>query len=434
MPANLGVPFAMTEVRPATVAEPESDRAAWRRFRLLVGGYGTSAFGSYLNMVALQLFVYQTTGSALATGLFLVLRMASGFLAGLAGGTVAARLPRRAVMMGCDLTQAGVLLVFAMSPRDVRLAMLPVLAVSMGALATTSQLLLRATVPDFVGAEHRMRANGLLVTGRAVAMAVGFATGGLLVSWVGYTSAFLVDAGSFCVSALVLATAGLRFPSRVPAPQPEHRTKVADRGRLVVAALTAAPAVLAIVLVRCLDAFGSASHQVGIPIYATQLQPGNPAGFVGDFWAAWAVGLFAAHHLVTRVYRGGPRHDERAFVIGTAVMSAAFIAVFAGLRQPWVLLIALVAGLADGFTEITYTTRVQAEPDPARGLFFGLTAMAENAGLGIGLLAAAGLLEVWRPLAVAGLMHGVVVLIAVGYLIRTARRAMSSTARRTTSR
>jgi MFS family permease len=411
----------LTELSPATVAEPGLDRADWRRFQLLVAGNGASSFGSYLNLVALQLFVYQTTGSAVATGLFMVLRMATGFVAGMAGGTVAARLPRRAVMIGCDLVQASVLLVFALSPNGVRLALLPVLAISIGSLTTTSQLLLRATVPEFVGAEHRMRANGWLVTGRAVAMALGFATGGLLVSWVGYTAAFLVDAGTFGISALVLGTVGLRFPRRV---QVRHQDKpgLAARGKLVLVALTAAPSVLAIVIVRCLDSFGSASHQIGIPIYATQLQPGNPAGFVGNFWAAWAVGLFAAHQLVTRVYKSGPRHDERAFVIGTAVMSTAFIAAFSGLHQPWVLLVALVAGLADGFTEIAYTTRVQAEPNPARGLFFGLTAMAENAGLGIGLLIAAGLLEVWTPLAVAALMHGVVVVLGIGYLVRTARR------------
>ncbi|HEX8081110.1 MAG TPA: MFS transporter [Jatrophihabitans sp.] len=411
----------MTELSPAVAAEPELDRAEWRRFRLLVGGYMASSFGSYLNMVALQLFVYQTTGSAVATGLFLVLRMASGFLAGLAGGTVAARLPRRAVMISCDLAQASVLLVFALSPNGIRVALLPVLAVSIGALSTTNQLLLRATVPDLVGAEHRMRANGLLVTGRAVAMALGFATGGLLVSWVGYQAAFLVDAGTFCVSALVLVTVRLRFPRPVQVRRQE-KPGLARQGRFVLLALTAAPPVLAIVIVRCVDALGSASHQVGIPIYATQLQPGNPAGFVGNFWAAWAVGLFAAHQLVTRIYRSGPRHDERAFVISTAVMSVAFIAAFSGLGQPWVLLVALIAGLADGFTEITYTTRVQAEPDPARGMFFGLTAMAENAGLGIGLLVAAGLLEMWTPLVVAALMHGVVVVLAAGYLVRTTPR------------
>ncbi|HEY0169344.1 MAG TPA: MFS transporter [Jatrophihabitans sp.] len=412
----------MTELSPAITAEPELERADWRRFRLLVAGSGASSFGSYLNMVALQLFVYQTTGSAVATGLFLVLRMASGFFAGMAGGAVAARLPRRVVMISCDLAQASMLLVFALSSNDVRVALLPVLAVSIGVLNTTNQLLLRATVPDFVGAENRMRANGLLVTGRAVAMALGFATGGLLVSWVGYTAAFLVDAGTFCVSALVLSTVRLRFPRRVRQVRQQERPSLTARSKLVLVALTAAPSVLAIVVIRCVDAFGSASHQVGIPIYATQLQPDNPSGFVGNFWAAWAIGLFAAHQLVSRIYKSGHRHDERAFVIGTAVMSAAFIAAFSGLGQPWVLLVALVAGLADGFIEITYTTRVQAEPDPARGLFFGLTAMAENAGLGIGLLVASGLLEVWTPLAVAALLHGVVIVLALGYVIQTIRK------------
>lgn len=411
----------MTELEHDTAPPVELDRADWRRFRLLVGGNATSAFGSYLNMVALQLFVYEATGSAVDTGLFMVVRMASGFVAGLLGGTVAARLPRRAVMMACDVVQASILLGFALSPSTARVALLPLLAVSSGALSTTGQLLLRATVPDFVGPSRRMTANGLLVTGRAVAMALGFATGGLLVSRVGYTSAFVIDAGSFCVSALVLATARLRFPHRLPVRR-RARQKPAARSRLALAALTAAPSVLAIVIVRCVDSFGSASHQVGIPIYATRLVPGDPAGFVGDFWAAWAVGLFAAHRLVTRVRGTASRADERAFVIGTAVMSAAFIVAFSGLRLPWVLLVALVAGLADGFTEITYTTRVQAEPDGVRGALFGATAMAENAGLGLGLLVAAGLLDRWTPLAVAALMHGVVVVLAGGYLALTLRR------------
>ncbi|MFD7659715.1 MFS transporter, partial [Actinosynnema sp. NPDC059797] len=159
---------------------PGIDRGDLRRFRLLVGGNAASSFGSYLNMVALNLFVYEATGSAVATGLFMVLRMATGFVAGLVGGAVAARLPRRPVMITCDVAQAAVLVVFALAPDDARVSLLPVVAVSIGALTTTSQLLLRSSVPDLVGSEHRLRANGLLVTGRAVAMALGFATGGVL--------------------------------------------------------------------------------------------------------------------------------------------------------------------------------------------------------------------------------------------------------------
>ena len=250
--------------------------AQLKRFRVLVGGYSTSAFGSYLNMVALNLFVYETTGSALATGLFMVVRMASGFVAGLLGGVVAARLPRKAVMITCDLVQAGVLTIFAVVPAGAQSHLLPVVAVALGLLNTTSSVLLRSSVPELVGAEHRLRANGLLVTGRAVAMAIGFATGGILVSAVGYRAAFLVDAGTFVVSATTLAVLALNFS---PAAAPEPATGFRARRLATTAALLAAPAVLAIVAIRAVDAFGSASHQVGIPIYATLLQPGSPANF-----------------------------------------------------------------------------------------------------------------------------------------------------------
>jgi hypothetical protein len=50
-------------------------------FRVLVAGNMVSAFGSYLNMVALNFFVYQATGSAWQAGLFMALRLASGFAA-----------------------------------------------------------------------------------------------------------------------------------------------------------------------------------------------------------------------------------------------------------------------------------------------------------------------------------------------------------------
>ncbi|ONI81686.1 hypothetical protein ALI144C_19230 [Actinosynnema sp. ALI-1.44] len=386
------------------------------RFRVLVGSYAASTFGSYLNMVALNLFVFEATGSAFATGLFMVLRMVCGFVAGLLGGVIAARLPRKAVMISCDVVQAVVLLVFAVVSHAARLQMLPVVAVSIGLLSTTSTVMLRSSVPDLVGAEHRQQANGALVTGRAAAMVLGFASGGVLVSWLGYQAAFAVNAGTFAVSALTLMVLALPFAKR-DVETGEH-TGYRTRLRLTMLALAAAPAVLAIVVIRAVDAFGSASHQVGTPIYATQIQPDNPASFAGNFYAAWAVGLFTAHLLMKRLHREpGEVGAEKAFVLGTALMSAAFIVSFAAIPQPWVLLIIAVAGVADGVTEITYTTRVQAEPEPARGYFFGLTAMAENAGLGIGIVLAGGLLETWSPVAVAGLMHGLVVLLALGYLL-----------------
>ena len=396
------------------------------RFRVLATGYGISSFGSYLNMVALNLFVYQATGSALSTGLFMALRLASAFVAGLLGGTIAARFPRKPVMIACDLGQAAVLIAIVLAPQPLSLHLLPVVALCTGLLGTTSTVLLRSSVPELVGPERRQHANGLLVTGRAVAMALGFAAGGVLISWLGFEAAFLLDAATFAVSASILTCLALPFSTRAAASDGESYL---TRQRLALVALSAAPTVLVIVLVRTIDTLGSASQNVGMPVYATLIQPGGPASFVGNFWGAWAVGLIVAHQLITRMRRDSAaaserRYNERAFVIGTIVMSAAFIGAFAGVPQPWVLLIAVVAGVADGFTEITYTTRIQAEPDPARGYFFGLTAMAESAGLGAGMVVAAGLLEVWSPFSVTAVMHGVVIALTLSCLavIATRRR------------
>ncbi|WP_416904680.1 MFS transporter [Micromonospora echinospora] len=402
-------------------------------FRLLVVGTSVSAFGSYLNMVALNLFVYQATGSALQTGAFMALRLGAGFLAGLAGGTIAARLPRRPVMVACDLTQAAALVALAVAPTSVRLGLLPVVAVAGGLLGTTSSVLLRSSVPDLVAGPDRVTANGLLVTGRAVAMTLGFAAGGLLVGWLGYRAAFLVDAGTFLFSGLLLAALPLRFPNprNRPVEPAADRPDARRQRRLAIAALVAAPAVLVIVVVRAADALGSASHNVGLPIYATQIRPEDPAAFVGNFFAVWAVGLLTAHQLVKRLNRRGPgfddpRRSELAFIVGTCVMSAAFVVAFMDLPGYWVFAVALVAGAADGFTEISYTTRLQAEPDPQRGHFFGATAMAENGGLGVGMLLAAGLLELWRPLPVAAVMHGAVVALALAVAVAGVLRHRST--------
>ncbi|WP_428965889.1 MFS transporter [Micromonospora fluostatini] len=395
-------------------------------FRALVVGTSAATFGSYLNMVALNLFVYQATGSAWQTGVFMALRLGAGVVAGMVGGLVAGRLPRRPVLVLCDLTQAATLVALALAGQQARIDLLPIVAVVTGLLGTTSSVLLRSSVPDLVGSEERIGANGLLVTGRAVATALGFAAGGVLVGWLGYGPVFLVTAGAYAFSATMLSVLPLRFPQprrsgpADPGPPADDARRPGRRYRrqAVVAAFAAAPMVAVILVVRAVDALGSASHNVGMPVYATQIQPADPAAFVGHFFAVWAVGLFASHRIITWLRRRSsslddPRRSEGAFIVGTCLMSAAFVVAFAGVPQPWVLVVAVVAGMADGFTEITYTTRVQAEPDPRRGYFFGLTAVAENGGLGLGMLLAAALLEVWRPLAVAGVMHGAVILLAL---------------------
>lgn len=173
-------------------------------FRLLVVGNAISAYGSYLNMVALNVFVYQVTGSALTAGLFMAVRLITSVLSGFVSGRLVSRYDRKRLMVCADVTQAAALVVLLLAPDGARVALLFALAVGTGACSTLSQVALRSSVPEIVGADLRTRANGLLVTGRSLAMIAGFASAGVVVAEFGYTAAFALDAGTFAVSATIL--------------------------------------------------------------------------------------------------------------------------------------------------------------------------------------------------------------------------------------
>ncbi|HEX6289050.1 MAG TPA: MFS transporter, partial [Herpetosiphonaceae bacterium] len=178
-----------------------TNKSAFYYFYFLVAGYAISSFGSFLNMVALSLFVYHLSGSALQTGLYMTLRLVASFFGGLAAGNLVARYPRKPLMIVSDVTQGLGLLVLLVVPSTIQLETLYVLSVVLGLCSTLSGVALRSSIPEIVGQDQRVRANGLLVTGRSFATVLGFASAGMIVAWSGYETAFLIDAITFFISA-----------------------------------------------------------------------------------------------------------------------------------------------------------------------------------------------------------------------------------------
>ncbi|GGW76496.1 MFS transporter [Streptomyces caelestis] len=389
-----------------------------RYFRLLVLGNGISAYGSYLNMVALNVFVYDATGSALAAGLFMAVRLATNVVSGWVSGRLVSAHDRKRLMVGADLCQAVALLSLLLAPEGTRPGLLYVLAVVTGGCSTLSQVALRSSIPEIVGAEHRVRANGLLVTGRSLAMIAGFASSGVVVAELGYSAAFALDAATFLVSATVLSLLPVRTRAAT-APAGGGSPKDSAAARWTARTLLAtAPLLMAMIAVRAVDGLGSSSHNVALPLYSSSLDPDHPATFISQFWATWAIGTIVAQQVIGRVTKKtGRTPGERAFALGACVMSAGFIVVFCGLPTVPAVIAALVAGAADGFTEIVYVSRLQTAPDDQRGRLFGLTASAENTGFGLGMLVSGALLETFSPLQVVAAFHGLAIALCAALLL-----------------
>ncbi|MBW5422734.1 MFS transporter, partial [Streptomyces sp. BG9H] len=287
-----------------------------RHFRLLVVGNGVSAYGSYLNMVALNVFIYEVTDSALAAGLFMAVRLMTSVVSGFVSGRLVSAYDRKRLMVGADLTQCVAMVALLIAPAGGRAGLLYVLAVVTGFCSTLSGVALRSSIPEIVGAELRVRANSLLATGRSLAMIAGFASAGVVVAQLGYVAAISLDAASFAVSASVLMSLPIRTKAKASksaergerggsAEACASRGGKSERlGALVL--LRAAPVLAVMIAVRAADGLGSSSHNVALPVYSSALDPSHPATFVSQFWATWAIGNIVMQQLCGRLAgRGG---------------------------------------------------------------------------------------------------------------------------------
>jgi MFS family permease len=410
------------------------------RFRAVVVAHAVSAYGTYLNLIALSLFSYEVTGTALGVGIVMAVRLLSGVTAGLAAGALTARVTRRTVMVVTDLAQTLAMVVLALQASDTPLWVLLGAVVVLGAGNTFFNVALRSAVPVMVGQDSRARANGVLVTARSVATVLGFASAAPVIALGGFGVAFAVNAASFAVSAAAVLVLRPRTddepvgepvggpvgepvgePSQVLREQGGTGSSGARGKRLRLRVAGVAGALLGMIALRGLDALASASHNVALPLAAHVAEPSSPAVFMTRFWSAWAVGTLLAHQVLKRRSHG-TSWGERAFAVGTCAMSLCFVAAFTGLPAPALMAAAVAAGFADGWTEIVYTSRLQAAPDRQRSRLFGLSATAEQSGFALGTMAAAAALEALPALAVVAVFHGAAVCGALALLLLTAGR------------
>jgi MFS family permease len=183
-----------------------------KNFRRFFIGHTTSLLGTGMVGVALSFAVLDLTGSVSDLGFVLAAQTVPLVLFLLIGGTIADRLPRRAVMLVSDsarcLTQ-GVLAALLISGHA---ELWHLLALQfLGGTATAFFLpAVTGLTPQVVPSEHLQEANALRSLASSAGNIGGPALAGVLVATSGPGWALAVDAASFGVSAIALAS--LRLP------------------------------------------------------------------------------------------------------------------------------------------------------------------------------------------------------------------------------
>jgi MFS family permease len=252
-----------------------------------------SFLGDSLGLVALMLHVAETTGQALAVALLLLAGDFAPALLGPLAGTVADRLDRRRVLVGCELLQGALVLATALW-----LPPLPGLLALVGLRAVAGQVFQpasRAAVPALVPERDLERANAAVGVATNGGETLGPLVAALLLPVLEVRGVLLVDAATFLVSAALLAF----LPAMGTTPGLGRQASFLADARAGLGYAWAEPTVRAVIggyvaIVAC-----NGIDDVALVFLATDTLGGGE-GAVGLLLAAVGVGLLAGYALLAR--------------------------------------------------------------------------------------------------------------------------------------
>jgi MFS family permease len=190
--------------------------------RLLVGEF-VSSIGDWLYLVAVLLLVYQLTADPVLLGIVGAARLIPYLVLSIPAGIVADRFDRRLILLTTDVIRGLLMVVMAVLSASgapvwtiIGLAILGTCASAFFGPAITAYL------PVVVGDEADLGpANSAWGILDNLAFIIGPAVAGLLIAASGLTLAFVINAVSFAVIAVVLATLpSARRPVASGAPEP----------------------------------------------------------------------------------------------------------------------------------------------------------------------------------------------------------------------
>ena len=171
----------------------------WR----ILGAQALSSLGTSMSTIALAFMVLQLTGSVLHMGAVMAVAVFPLVVTSWIGGAFLDRYNAKWIMITADAARA--VLIFLMPfVAEAAVGLIYVISALIGvcsAFFNPGQIKL---IGDLCSREHLVRANSYLSVSRDGAELIGYLTGGVLVTAVGYRPAFFVDAGSYLLSGLLL--------------------------------------------------------------------------------------------------------------------------------------------------------------------------------------------------------------------------------------
>jgi predicted MFS family arabinose efflux permease len=341
-------------------------------------------------------------GSSLVRSMALLLVVEGGTstLVGLTiAGPIADRFARRQVMVISDLIRCVAVLSLLLVP-GLHLPHVLLVAAVLGSCRAVFHPAMMASVPQLVEDDDLPIANGILSATYHLAIMIGPAIGGILVAALGANAAFLLNALSFAVSAVLLV--GLEIPAR------PHDAELADsrftpwqdlrEGAGFLVRSRAAWGIALVMTVTLMLLATQSSFQAAFVgrVLAPDADPAVWSAIIGTLVATFGGGMVLGSIAAPAVIRRA--RPRQAFAALTAIVGVAYLIASESDDVATAVLMWGLVGFCGGTVNVLYETWLQLEtPDRLRGRVFAAVESTSDAGYVLGAVLVAALWAAVAP-------------------------------------
>ncbi len=378
-----------------------------------------SDFGSFMDLIVLNVVVYAATGSPVWLAATMAARTVGGVLASLVSGVAADKWNRKTIMLVTDILRAGLILLLIPFPDPM---MILVVSALIGFINSFFMVSFSAEVPQIFGQDKIIETNSLIARLTSISLVTGFIGAGVITEVLGYKYTLMIDAGTYLLSGFVLwrmkwdATTAKKNKELVSGFRNNILSVFTDT-REVYRYLKLAPMLLMINVVFLVGSFAGSSHNLGIPLLAEQIDGERQSFYYGMIWGVWGIGSVLATYTIPKLKIIRSEKIYSVFFVSAMFMSLGFIIFLSNTFVSIVLFFAFLTGIFDACFTTLHASILQKSDNYIRGRVFAVGMLLKSLGFALGFIVAPILLKALTMPQMVWILHGTLITTSLAVLI-----------------
>lgn len=370
-----------------------------------------SDLGTFMDLIAINVLMYAATGSAAWLAATMALRTLGGVLSSLISGVLADRFDRRKIMIWTDLFRAVIILILIPFPNPV---MILIVCFLIGLTSSFFAVSYSSEIPQIFGQDKVLETNALISRLTSISLVLGFIGAGVITDFLGYQITLLIDAASYILSAVVLVK--MNWQTSITTKKQDiskglikHVISFGRDIKEVYSYIMTAPFLLMVNIVFLVGAFSGASHNLGIPLLAEEINSSKQSFYYGLIWGVWGIGSVLATLFLARLKSVSGNRLKFIFFSSAILMSTGFITFLSNTSLSIILIFAFLTGIFDACFTTLHATILQKTDNHIRGRIFGVGMLLKSLGFALGFVVAPVLLEAFSLPKMVWIFHGTLI-------------------------